>query len=98
MPHEPRFLLTKQRMNEKVYGKLVLTAEEMIEAHFKACALSLPTSHLKYMTLSYLFVFSLFILKDRKSGLNSRQGHWNYFPLLPIHYPFCSNKCNLLIT
>jgi hypothetical protein len=47
-------------MIEKDYGKLVPTAEEMIEAHFKACVLSLPTSHLKDITLPYLFVFSLF--------------------------------------
>jgi hypothetical protein len=60
MPQEPRFLLTKQRMNGKVYGKLVPTAEAMIEAHFKACALSPPALHLKDMTLSYLFIFSLF--------------------------------------
>jgi hypothetical protein len=57
-PREPRFLLTKQRMNEKVYGKLVPTAEDTIEEHFKACAMSLPTSHLKDTILYYLFVFS----------------------------------------
>jgi hypothetical protein len=60
MPQEPHFLLTKQRVNGKVYGKLVPTAETMIEAHFKACALSLPASHLKDMISSYLFIFSLF--------------------------------------